>query len=435
MQFLLDRLMAELKLGRKAVLMVALGAMFYVYEFFLRVAPGALTHELMRDLHLNAFSLSIMSACFFYAYAPLQIPAGLLCDSIGPRKSLTIAVAICGLATILFAHSSFAWQGSIARFFMGAASSLAFVGPLALAARWLPQKYFALAAGAVQLMGALGAMVGGGPIAAVSQDIGWREAIMYVGIAGLFLMIFFAIFLRDGPTKIRYESQFFARFKATWHQLLEFCCNRQVWAIGAASLACWAPMAIFAELWGGPFLVSAYHLNSVTASSAISWVWIAVVIGSPFGGWWSDKIGQRCLPLIIFYSIGFIASLMLIYCHFQNMFMLNLALFMFGLTSAAQPVTFGLIADIAPKKIMGAAVGFNNMCVIAGATILQPLVGYILQKNWNHQMIDNAPMYGTSEYQHALLVLPIVSLIGIIAAKFLIKETSCKSIFTELQPD
>lgn len=419
--------MANTQLVRRAVLIVALGALFYVYEFFLRVAPGALTHALMRDLHLNAFSLGVMSACFFYAYAPLQIPAGLLCDSIGPKRSLTWAVAICGLSTIIFSYSHFAWQGAVARFFMGGASSLAFVGPLALAARWLHEKYFAIAAGTIQFMGALGALIGGGPIVMLSKSFGWRSSLFAVGCLGIILMLCFYFFLEDSPKANTNESEFLPVLKQTWSDLVKFCCNKQVWAIGLASMACWAPMAIFAELWGGPFLASAYHFKAVSASSAVSWVWIAVAVGSPLGGWWSDRIGQRCLPLVVFYSVGFVASLMLIYCHFPNNYTLYLVLFLFGLTSAAQPITFGLISDIAPKHIMGAAVGFNNMCVIAGATILQPLVGYLLHTNWHHRMLDHAPYYELTNYQHALMVLPIVSLMGLFAAKFLIKETNCKS--------
>ena len=412
-------------LSKKAIFMVGLGAMFYVYEFFLRVAPGALTHELMRDMGLNAFTLGLMNACFFYAYTPLQIPAGLICDAIGPKRALTWAVAVCGLATIIFSLSSFAWQGALARFFMGAASSLAFIGPLALASKWLPEKHFAMAAGAVQLMGALGALCGGGPIAAISDTYGWRHAILGVGIIGLIIMIIFKMFLQDSPSGVVESKNFKAMVSKTWGELIEFCRNKQVWAIGIASLSCWAPMAIFAELWGGPFLATSYHISTVSASSSISWVWIAVAIGSPLGGWWSDRIGSRCIPLAVFFSIGFVASIILVYCHFNNMILLNITLFLFGLTSAAQPITFGLISDIAPKKIIATAVGFNNMCVIAGATILQPLVGYLLEKNWHHKIVDNAPYYEFSNYQHALILLPIVSLLGLFAAKFLIKETNC----------
>lgn len=415
--------MSKDKLGNIAVLMVILGAMFYVYEFFLRVAPGALTHELMRDLGLNALTLGLMNACFFYAYTPLQIPAGLLCDSIGPKKALTWAVTICALSTLAFSISNTAWHGAISRFFMGAASSLAFVGPLALAARWLPKKYFAMSAGAVQLMGAVGALFGGGPIAAISDIYGWRQAMFAVGMAGLVISILFIIFLRDGPKAQKNKKNFWPMIVDTWFELVNFCKNKQVWAIGLASISCWAPMAIFAELWGGAFLESSYHFSSVTSSSAISWVWIAVAIGSPLGGWWSDKVNSRCMPLAFFFGIGFISSILLIYVHFNSIYTLYFVLFCFGLTSAAQPITFGLISDIAPKKMMGAAVGFNNMCVIAGATILQPLVGYLLQKNWHHKMLDNAPYYEVSNYQHALLLLPFVSLVGFCAAKFLIKET------------
>ena len=110
-------------------LIVGLGSLFYVYEFFLRVTPGVLTHALMRDLNMHAMGLGWMSACFFYAYAPLQIPAGLLCDRFGPKRA-TAAVALCSFATILFAAAHTVWLGAFTRF-LSMASSLALFGPLA----------------------------------------------------------------------------------------------------------------------------------------------------------------------------------------------------------------------------------------------------------------------------------------------------------------
>ena len=412
-------------------LIVGLGSLFYVYEFFLRVTPSALTHELMRDLSLNAMSLSVLSACFFYAYTPLQIPAGLLCDRFGPKKALTAAIALCSIATILFASASGFWLGALTRFLTGMASSLAFVGPLALAARWYPPKYFAMIAGLIQLMGSVGAIFGSGPVAAIAHQLGWRETLVWTASLGIVLTVLFFLMLQDGPEvdpDLRQEDPGVNSIAEQWGKLKILCQNKQVWWVGAAGFACWAPMSIFAELWGANFLTSAYNVSATKATTAMSWVWIAVAIGSPLAGWWSDRIRSRRIPLFIFYSIGIIASLVLIYHHFTSWISIDFVLFLFGLTAAAQPITFGLMRDITPEDMTATAVGFNNMCVIAGATLLQPLVGFLLQKNWLHKIVDHAPVYSLSNFQHALLLIPCASLIGLLIALKGVKETRCESV-------
>ena len=80
-----------------------LGAVLYLIGFYQRVAPGVMTGELMRDFQINAAALGNLSAFYFYSYAAMQLPTGLLADTWGPRRLLTIGAFICGLGTLLFA--------------------------------------------------------------------------------------------------------------------------------------------------------------------------------------------------------------------------------------------------------------------------------------------------------------------------------------------
>ncbi|HSH42302.1 MAG TPA: hypothetical protein VK973_09295, partial [Arenicellales bacterium] len=70
----------------------ALGTMYFGYAFAQRVAPSVMTGELMRDLAVGGAALGGLSAFYFYAYAGIQLPVGVLLDRFGPRKLLSAAL-------------------------------------------------------------------------------------------------------------------------------------------------------------------------------------------------------------------------------------------------------------------------------------------------------------------------------------------------------
>ena len=86
------------KNGRVAVgplpwLMWSLGALFFCYAFFQRVAPSVLVGDLMRDFGVGAAVLGNLSAFYFYAYAGMQLPLGVLVDTWGPSSPIFLALS------------------------------------------------------------------------------------------------------------------------------------------------------------------------------------------------------------------------------------------------------------------------------------------------------------------------------------------------------
>ena len=102
-------------------------------------------------------------------------------------------------------------------------------------------------------------------------------------------------------------------------------------------------------------------------------------------------------------------------------------LFFFGIAASSQVVTFGLVSDNNDDETIGTAIGFNNMAVISGA-VLQTLVGIIISYMWQGNLVDGNPVYTVYEFRYAFIVIPIISLIEILAGLFLIKETQCKKV-------
>ena len=65
----------------------AIAAFFYCYEFILRIIPGVLQTELTALFgHISASAFGQLSALYYFAYSPMQMPVGMLMDRFGPRR-------------------------------------------------------------------------------------------------------------------------------------------------------------------------------------------------------------------------------------------------------------------------------------------------------------------------------------------------------------
>ncbi|MCX7780122.1 MAG: MFS transporter, partial [Negativicutes bacterium] len=108
---------------------ICLGTLWLVYFFvyFDRVAPAVVAPELMKTFNISAASLGLLSAAYFYPYAAMQIPSGVLSDFLGPRLAVTIFFVIAGIGTALFGMaSSYDWA-IIGRVMMGIGVAVVYI--------------------------------------------------------------------------------------------------------------------------------------------------------------------------------------------------------------------------------------------------------------------------------------------------------------------
>lgn len=403
---------------RAPYLVCSLSALFYLYEFFLRVMPSAVTHELMHDFGTRAAGLGMLASMFYWGYTPMQVPAGLLLDRFGPRKILTLSVLLCALFSFLFGQTTSLTVASLSRFVIGVSSSFAYLGALILASRWFPPKRFAMIAGLVQVLGCAGALIGLAPVAAAAQQIGWRGTMHVAAVISCVLSVLFWTIIRDYPHNYPYEEA--ATNFSLLGQLKAVCANTQVWWTALLAFCTWGPITVFGDLWGTPFLAAKYGLTSVQAASTLSVIWVGIAIGGPTFGWWSNVIQSRCKPLAWGAIIGALSATALIYCDL-SLTMMIFCIFCFGVAASAQAVTFGLLQDLVPPKVAGTAVGFNNMAIIFGGITLQPLVSTLLDLR-----LSNSTAYTANDYQSVFVILPIIFLMGIIISTCFVRETHCQ---------
>lgn len=377
---------------------------------------------MMKTFGVTGQGFGVISAFYFYAYAPTQLPAGVLYDRYGPRKLMTFAIVLCAFGSAFFASTDSVFTACIGRFLIGIGSAFSFIGVLVLISRWFPPYYFAILAGVAQLMSSVGAMFGEMPLAALIDLVGWRSASFILAGVGFLLAILFWVFIRDYPHQ---QNQTIPDhyLRDEWKRLVAVCKHAYTWIIGGYAFAIWTPIAVFAALWGVPFLQEKFQVSVVAASGLCSMIWLGIGVGSPLLGWLSDKLESRRIALIISAVLGLIATLIILYWSELSYNWAYIVLFVLGLGAGGQTVSFAVVKENNTPELVGTASGFNNLSVLIGGAIFQPLVGYILQQTGSWRIVNGAHVYSISSYQTALLVMPVCFLASLLIAIFLLKES------------
>lgn len=399
-----------------------LAASFYLYEFILQVSPSVMADEMMETFSVGAGGFGIISSIYFYAYAPMQLPAGLLFDRYGPRKLMTSAALVCASGMIFFAATDSIYTAAIGRFLIGIGSACSFIGVLVLISRWFPANRFALFAGLAQMMSSLGAIAGEMPLAYLVGNYGWRLASFILAAIGGLIAILIWYFVSDYPVKPP-NARSSKSYSRELLRLKEVCSKPLTWIIGAYACAIWTPVAVFAALWGVPYLQEKYAITVIQASGLCSMIWIGIGIGSPVLGWVSDKLQDRRSVLMVASTCGLLSTLALLYLPFVSIGAMMCILFVFGIGAGGQSLSFAVVKDSNPGTLVGTASGFNNLSVLIGGAIFQPFVGIMLQKSGLTHAVHGKPMYYIEAYQWALLVMPISYLAALIICMCGIKKS------------
>lgn len=412
----------------KPWLVWALGAGFFLAEYFARVSPSVMLPDLMRSFNADALALGTLSACFYLAYIPMQLPVGMLMDKFGPHRLLTIMALLCGLACLIFGSTTVLFFGQVGRFLMGFSASFAFVGTLKLASSWFPARRFGLLAGLTQALGMLGAVIGEAPTAVAVHHIGWRGTMFVMSAAIIILGIFIWFFVRDKPQKSNLITSTAEASIGVFKGLQMVIKNPRSWINGVYIGLLYAPSAAFAELWGVNFLTQSYHLSRTVAGAAIGTIFIGWTLGGPVTGWLSDKIGRR-KPMLIFSSLcGFLFMSCIIFTPHLSIHALFTLLFLYGMTNTGVAISYAVASEINRPNINGTSIAFANMASVLIGACLQPIIGYILDLLWRGHSTDGVRQYSLSDYHHALIILPVCSLLSFVFA-LLVKETHCQNVF------
>ncbi|KTC66592.1 major facilitator family transporter (plasmid) [Legionella adelaidensis] len=405
----------------------ALGAVYYSYEYFLRISPSVMEPALRQHFNLTATGFGLLSAFYYYAYVPMQLPVGVLMDRFGPRRLITIACMICVVGTFLFTNTNSFSIAATGRFLVGLGSAFAFVGVLKLATIWLPENKLAMVAGIATALGTIGAMIGDNLLGDMVANLSWQQTNNYTAFFGIGLVFVLWFGIRDHK-RGQQTGGTITSFRRNMIDLGIIIRNKQIWINGLYGCLVYLPTTVFAELWGIPYLRDAHGLSHAGADFANSLLFLGFTIGAPSMGFISDKIRRRKLPMVVGAVGAAIIMLIILYTPNLDQTILNGLMFVLGLLYSAQAIVFAVGRELSPKEAAGTAIAMTNMIVMIGAMFLQPLVGKLLDWSLLHRTnlstvpVNQAHLYNAQDFKFALSIIPIGIIIAAILTFFL-RET------------
>lgn len=390
---------------------------------------GTFQESIMIDLQLSSFQFSwLSSTIFLIIYGTMQIPAGLLIDHFGLKKTLFIGTVICAIASMTIAATSSFPIAIAARVFMGFGASFGFIALLVSVNEWMPHQYRALFIGLSQFLGTIGPMLAAGPMDTLSETYGidWRTILFILFFIGIVLSILILCCVQNnaelsGKLTILYKPE------RPIASLKRLCSRSQPLILAFLSASLYFNIEYLAENEGRLFL-SLKGISKSNAGFMITISWLGFAISCPLMGALSDYIEKR-KPILIFASLCSIFSILLIIYGF-NQYTLFFAFFLLGVSASGQSITFASIGEQFKPQFLAIGYGLNNGMMLFIGAINAPAIGFFL---------DRLKGEGSTEYVHYLSVFQILiatSVLGSILAVFFVQETYGKSAvdFTYLNP-
>jgi sugar phosphate permease len=414
------------KAGRYRWLIFIILAFGYILVYFHRLCPAVLAVDMMRDLKSTGALTGLLGAAYFYPYALMQLPAGLLSDSWGPRNTITLFFVVAFVGSLVLGWANSVFLAIVGRTLVGLGVAMLFVPTLKILAEWFQAREFALMTGILMALGGVGSLSAATPLAWLSDWIGWRLSFVTVGVFTLVLAVLVYFFVRNRPSDMGWPSPTEHAASPDLEEIGLMQGVRRV--IGCAAfwpLACWfffelAIFFAFGGLWGGPFLAHIYDMERGQAARILSMMAIGMIIGSPCLSYASNNIFKGRKPVLIICSVmtliqtGFLAF----YTDRLSVPGLYLLCFGFGVfTSAIVVIAFTNNKELFPVQMAGTATGLINLFPFAGGAVFQPVLGGILEHYG--RVGDRFTLQG---YQSAFLVLFLCALIALVASFFL-RET------------
>ena len=419
---------------RLSWLVWGLGAMLYLIGFYQRVAPGVMTVELMSDFALSATALGNLSAFYFYSYVAMQVPTGLLADHWGPRRLLTLGAAVAGAGTLMFAVAPDVWWANAGRLMIGGSVAVAFVGMLKLAGHWLPPKQYALASGMALFFGIIGAVTAGVPLGLLIDAFGWRPVMLVSSALTVVVAVGIWWVVRDDPGEKGYASHAHIHTDdatrvahSVFSGIREVFRYRNTWLLYLVPGAVVGSVLTFAGLWGVPYLTTHYGMEKTAAASVCSALLVAWAVGGPLFGWLSDHLGHRkplytlgCVLLLLTWSVILLQPTLPVW-------LLVSLLIVAGFFSGNMIIGFAYAKESAPVHLAGTTSGIVNMGVMMGPMLLQPAVGWMLDRSWKGEMAGGVRIYGVEAYQSGFMLMLAWLALALILILFT-RETHCEQM-------
>lgn len=409
-------------------------------NMFHRVAGSVAIDRIMADFDISAATAGILLATYFYVYAIMQFPSGVLADYVGPKKMITLGCLLAGVGSVVFGMSPSLSVLYLGRFLLSLGVSVVYLSVLKLQTYWFASRHFARITSVTGFLAHAGSLVGMTPMALLIITAGWRPAFVLLGLLSFVISLASWLMIKNRPEDIGLpspneieESKFATTvsvpirdsvtsdFRKRLSIVLK---NRRIWPPCLIAASSYGTLLLFQGAWGVPYFMQVYNMTRDSAANFVILMTVGAMVGIVTITYISDRLQRRRLPAI-FCSLIYL-SLWIILALWNGgkppIIALYPICFFLGFFASIQALTHASAKEAVPSPIAGMALGVVNMSIFLFAAILQIVFGYLLDLGWQGAMLQGARLYPLEAFQSGLILVAFAASTYVIGA-LLLRET------------
>jgi len=412
---------------RRWIVFAAL-AIAYALVSVHRLSTAVLAEQLTAAFDTSGAALGTLHAAFFYIYAAMQLPAGVVADRTGSRLAVTAGTAVMSVGALLFSVADSYLVAFLARTLVGFGGSLLFIAILRFLANWFRPGEFARMSGATIAVAGFGGILATRPLAEVVTALGWRETLLGLGIVGFALAVLAFVLARDSPADAglrEIDGVPIARtpsLRAVAGNTRTVLRERATWLVGIVLFAGTGVNITVFGLWGVPYVVQTYGTSVPTASNFTLLGSLGLVVGPPVMGWLSDRLDRRTGLIVVGMALYAVTFAVLAVTGDPPIAVVGLVFFLSGFLAGAYALGYTVVKERHESGASGVSTGTVNTIGFAGAALLPTLMGAVLDAYRTGQTLNGAQVYSVLGYRVAFGLAALTGALAVVAALLLHRD-------------